>query len=304
MRIQQDALSYHNKGISHTNSFFLFACPDLSRLRKLREEDRDEVVAFLNLRPVHTIAMTSFINDNGIENPSNRGIFYGYCGMDDKLEGVALIGHSTLIEARNNDAIRAFALAAKGSETQIKLVMSSDRVAELFWLHYTDGLRQPRLASTEILFEVAFPFLVQNCEWDIRTAKPEELTMVAEAHAEVALIESGVDPMQADRNGFLERALDRIKKGRTFVVVEDGTLIFKADIVAETDNVVYLEGVYVSPARRGKGIGASCMAKLNLQLLEKVQNICLLSNESHSSAHKCFEKAGYKRTGKCTALFV
>lgn len=46
--------------------------------------------------------MTSFINDNGIESELNRGKFYGYCNVYGEFEGVALIGHSTLGEARSD----------------------------------------------------------------------------------------------------------------------------------------------------------------------------------------------------------
>jgi predicted GNAT family acetyltransferase len=36
-----------------------------------------------------------------------------------------------------------------------------------------------------------------------------------------------------------------------WVIVKDQRLIFKADIQAETPEVIYLEGVYVSPKARG-----------------------------------------------------
>lgn len=303
MRSQEYQLSYQTNLVSHTNAS-LALCPDLTRLYQLTENDRDEVMRFLNTKPVHTIAMSSFINDNGIESPANRGSFYGYRGNDGKFEGVALIGHTTLIEAHSTEAVRAFAFEAKRGIKPINLVMASDVVARTFWLNYAGSLRKPRISSSEILFEIGFPFPVQHSEWQIRNARPEELLTVARAHADVAILESGIDPLLTDMDGFLSRSLDRIKKGRTFVAVENGELIFKADILAETSDVAYLEGVYVAPELRGRGIGSKCLAKLNLMLLDRFHNICLLSNVDHRSAHICFEKAGFRRTGVCTALFA
>jgi predicted GNAT family acetyltransferase len=46
--------------------------------------------------------------------------------------------------------------------------------------------------------------------------------------------------------------LKRIEQRRTFVVFENGKLVFKADIAAETSDVVYLEGIYVAPDTAGK----------------------------------------------------
>jgi predicted GNAT family acetyltransferase len=280
------------------------AVPDLTRLRPLTEANRQEVLSFLKVRPVHTVVMAGWIADNGFENELNRGKFYGYRDTSGQLEGVALIGHTTLIEARSEDALTAFAIAAKMSETSIHVIMSDGDCAESFWRHFARANQKPRLVCTELLFELNFPFLVQECSWNIRSAKVDELEQIAEAHAEVALIESGVDPLKKDREGFLKRTLRRIEKERTFVVFDNGKLVFKADIAAETDDVIYLEGIYVASEYRGKGIGSGCLSKLSRQLLSRGQNICLLSNVEFEYAHRSFLKAGYKNTDSCKTIFV
>ncbi len=278
--------------------------PDMSRVSELRNSDERQALDFLAVRPVHTVVMTSFIEDNGIESPSNRGKFYAYRNEAGGLEGIALIGHTTLIETRSEKALKALAFAARHSEVPIYLMMSEGRTAEAFWSYYNDGLRNPRLVCTEMLFEIGFPFPVQKCEYDIRPARPEELEQIAYAQAEIALLESGVDPMERDREGFLGRVLRRIRQGRIFVVVEEGKLVFKVDVIAQTANVAYLEGVYVSPERRGEGIGSNCLSNVSIRLLDSVQNVCLLSNAAFHGAHSSFRKAGFKNTGKCTTVFL
>jgi GNAT superfamily N-acetyltransferase len=299
-RTQQKA---HAPIAEFTRPLFVVA-PDLSGLRKLKDEDKQEVLAFLSKRPVHTVAMTSFIQDNGIESELNRGEFYEYRNRRGVIEGIALIGHSTLVEARTEDALKALAFAARTTATPINLIMSSGTAAQTFW-NYLKGFQvSPRLTLTELLFEVGFPFPVQSCEFDVRLARPEELETVAEAHAEVAEIECGVNPLVKDREGFLKRMTRRIEQGRVFVVFDGDKLVFKADIVAETDAVAYLEGVYVGPEYRGKGTGSKCLSALCLKLLNKVQNVCLLSNVEFKAAHRSFLKAGMRQTDACTTLFV
>lgn len=283
---------------------FLTEAPNLARVRELGNDDTREVIAFLNKRPVHTVVMTSFIIDNGIESVLNRGKFYGYRDMEGTLEGVALIGHSTLVDARSDAALKALAFIARSSETPINLIMSDGEDALRFWNFFAVGPRCPRLTCTELLFEVGFPFLVQDCKWEIRNAGIEDLQQVAEAQAVVALMESGVDPMERDPEGFLKRVARRIEQGRVFAVTENGKLVFKADIIAETAEVIYLEGIYVSEEYRGRGVGSGCLAKLSLDLLKRSQNICLLSNISFDDVHKTFLKAGYQQMGQCTTLFV
>jgi GNAT superfamily N-acetyltransferase len=248
--------------------------------------------------------MTSFVNDNGIVSDLNRGEFYEYRNRRGVVEGIALIGHSTLVEARTDEALKALAFAARTATTPINLIMSSGTDAETFWNYLRGPQAAPRLSLTELLFEVGFPFPVQNCEYQIRLATEDELTIVAEAHAEVAEIEQGVNPMDRDREGFLKRTLRRIQQGRVFVVFDGDKLVFKADIVAETETVAYLEGVYVSPEYRGQGVGSKCLSRLCLELLGRVENVCLLSNVEFKGAHKSFAKAGMRNTDACTTLFV
>lgn len=270
----------------------------------LSEDDSDDVLNFLRKRPVHTVVMMSFIRDNGLVSELNRGKFYGFRAENGDLEGVALIGHTTLIEARSEKALRAFAALAKKSETPIKMMMSDGVNILAFWQYYSDGLRQPRLICDERLFQLSFPFLTRKCERNIRLASENELEKVAEAHAEIAFEESGIDPMATAREGFLQRTLRRIQQGRTFVVFVGEKLVFKADIAAETEDVIYLEGVYVAPEFRGTGIGSSCLSQLSQQLLEKTEHICLLSNVKFAAAHKSYLKAGFRSDDHCTTIFV
>lgn len=278
--------------------------PDMARVHELTTENTAEVQAFLSARPVHTVVMSSFIADNGIESELNRGKFYGYRNAAGELEGVALIGHSTLVEARSDEALRALAVTARTSKTPIHLVMSSGDAANDFWQEMTDGLTQPRLTCTEALFDVSFPFPVRKTDRKVKNADMSHLIEVAEAQAEVAFVECGVDPMVRDREGFLKRVARRIEQNRVFVVTEGDEVVFKADIIAETAEVIYLEGVWVNERYRGQGIGSECLAALTLELLNRAAHICMLSNVEFKGAHRSFEKAGYKSTDHCTTLFV
>ena len=277
---------------------------EMLRLESLGNSNEKEVLEFLKVRPVHTVVMASFIQDNGLENADNRGKFYGYRRENGKLAGVALIGHTTLVEARSDDALRAFARIARQSDTPIHFMMSDGTTIETFWRYFTGDNRAPRLVCSELLFELTIPFSVQPCKWKVRLANAGELEQIAVAHDEVAFIESGSSPLAKDRAGFLKRCLKRIEQKRTFVVFADGKLVFKADIAAETSDVVYLEGMYVAPEMRGQGVGSNCLANLALRLLEQAENVCLLSNVESKYAHRSFVKAGFKNTDCCQTIFV
>jgi len=278
--------------------------PDISRVCSLRSDKTNDVLAFLSRRPVHTVVMSSWIRDNGIVSPHNRGIFYGYCNDLGELEGVALIGHTTLVEAHTEEALEAFAWIAKSSELKLHFLMAAGDTIETFWSYYVGDASKPRLICSELLFEMTFPTIVRKTVEKLRQATAEDLLLVAKAHAQVAFEESGVNPLEKDCEKFLERTLRRIEKGWCWVLIEEGRLLFKADIVAQTLEVSYLEGIYVAPDVRGNGIGPDCLSQLGLILLQETKSVCLLSNVEFEPAHHAYKKAGFRIKDKCQTIFV
>src|SRR2546425_9171144 len=87
--------------------------PDSLSIQPLRVGQEAEVLAFLAERPLHTFVMAGHIRDNGLESPHNRGLFYDCRDYRQRLEGVALIGHATLVETRSNAALAAFSHLAQ-----------------------------------------------------------------------------------------------------------------------------------------------------------------------------------------------
>src|ERR1043166_2955718 len=64
-------------------------------IEKLKNTNLPEVLSFLDERP--NVILSGLIHDNGLESKLNRGEYYGYRGAAGTLEGVALIGHATLL---------------------------------------------------------------------------------------------------------------------------------------------------------------------------------------------------------------
>ena len=76
---------------------------------ELSAADEPEVLEFLSARTIHTVFMASLIRDNGLVSPHNRGSFYACRDQYGRLEGVALLGHATVIEARTENSLASFA---------------------------------------------------------------------------------------------------------------------------------------------------------------------------------------------------
>ncbi len=274
-----------------------------SAVHLLTDEHETEVLNFLAARPVHTVFMAGFIRDNGLESTLNRGSFYAYRDAEGQLEGVALIGHATLVEARSDAALTAFArLARNGSNAH--MIMGEEEKIELFWRAYSEIEQKPHIICSELLLEQRWP--AEQCEIvsGLRLATLDDLGHVMLVNAEMAFEESGVNPMERDPIGYRMRTARRIEQNRVWVWVEGDRLIFKADIVSDTPEAIYLEGVYVNPEDRGKGYGLRCFSHLCRTLLARTVSICLLVNEQNKKAQEFYAKAGYKLQSRYDTIFL
>jgi predicted GNAT family acetyltransferase len=269
----------------------------------LTADTETEVLAFLSHRPIHSVAMQSFIHDNGLESPLNRGRFYGYRDVNGRLEGVALIGHATLLETVSDRALRALARVARDCSYTHMIMGEKDRLAD-FWSSYSEPGQEPRLACRESLLELQTPDANMDTVTGLRLATEDELDFVLPIQAELARAESGIDPSKVDPDGFRKRCLRRIQQQRTWVLFEDGKLIFKADVISETSQVIYLEGVWVREEARNDGTGSRCMAELSRRLLTKVNSLCLLANELNIRALAFYRKCGFRFRATYETIFL
>jgi predicted GNAT family acetyltransferase len=257
----------------------------------LHNSELVDVLMFLGRRPIYTAYLAGMIRDNGLESQLNRGTFYGYRNHLGKLEGVALIGHATLLETSSDQALQAFAKTAQHCNA-VHLIMCEENRIENFWSYYAVEGQEMRRACRELLFELRWPIEVSQVS-TLRRATAEDLPLLLPVHAEMALDESGVDPRQQDAAGFYARYARRISQGRTWVLTEDGKLQFKAEVVAETPETTYIEGVWVNPAARRQGYGRRCMSQLARTLLWRTKSICLFVNDENEDAQRFYKQAGY-----------
>jgi len=277
---------------SDARSFDVFARDEPCIISELSTADEAEVFEFLSARTIHTVFMASLIRDNGLVSPHNRGSFYSCRDPYGRLEGVALLGHATVIEARSENALASFARLARNC-LNARLIRGEQETISNFWKHYANSGQEPRLVSRELLFEQKAPATCEH-ENDLRLATLSDLDKVLAVNASMALQEGGTSPMQNDPGGFRFRTARRIEQGRIWVWMQDDRLVFKADVVAETPQVTYLEGVHVHSEERRRGYGLRCLSSLSSILLGRSESICLTVNEKNKNAFKLYEKAGYQ----------
>jgi predicted GNAT family acetyltransferase len=273
------------------------------RAEQLTDSHRNEALNFLAARPLQTVMLAGFIRDNGMESPLNRGRYYATRDAEGRINGLALIGHATLIETESAEALAVFAKIAKDC-TNSHILVGEKETVEGFWQTYAEEDETPRLVCREMLYEQRWPVEVRESVRGLRQATLNDLDVIMPVHAQLAFEESGVNPLERDPVGFRLRCARRIEQGRVFVWIENNKLMFKADIISDTPDGIYLEGVYVNEEERGKGYGLRCLSQLSRNLLARTKSICLLVNEHNWKAQAFYLSAGYKLRGTYDTIFL
>lgn len=276
-------------------------CGQPGEVRRLTEADRAETRRLLSADPVQTVHLQSLIEDYGFDSPALRGHFFGYFAAG-QIAGVALIGHQVMIYAPDT-ALTLFADAAAESEVKINLVFGPAAQVTAFTAALRERGREPESARDFYWYVCEQPRLPLK-ELQLQQANLSHLEIVEGAHAQMFVEATGSDPRAKDAEGFSRRVRERIEKGRTWVKVEDGKLVFKAELQSITPEAIYLEGIWTAPESRGRGIAKACVVELTHRRLRKQQTICLVVEPGEKVAQHIYQQAGFDHCGDYQACYL
>ena len=128
----------------------------------------------------------------------------------------------------------------------------------------------------------------------LRPATRADLDVLVPACAKAHFEELGVDPLRRDPNGFRWRTRIQIEEGRSWIWVEDGVILFKAEASAWTPSAVQLQQVWVDPPARREGNAARALRDLIRLLLDQVPAVCLFVRSENVPAIRLYEAVGMR----------
>jgi predicted GNAT family acetyltransferase len=134
---------------------------------------------------------------------------------------------------------------------------------------------------------------------DVRLVEPHEVDVLLPACVAMFTEEVGVSPLTGD-GGALYRARveELIATGRAFARLEDGVVAFKAEIGAATRAACQVQGVWVHPSLRRRGIGTAGMAAVVIAAQASIAPVVsLYVNDFNIPARRSYKKVGFKEIG-------
>ena len=140
----------------------------------------------------------------------------------------------------------------------------------------------------------------------VRRATSADLELLVPACIAMFIAEVGVSPVAGGlAAAYRARIAEIVKEGRSFVRIEDGVVLFKAEVGAVAQDVCQVQGVWVDPAYRGHGHSISGMASVVTMAREQIAStVSLYVNSYNTAARKAYRTVGFDERGAfATVLF-
>jgi predicted GNAT family acetyltransferase len=138
----------------------------------------------------------------------------------------------------------------------------------------------------------------------VRRTGSDEVSALYPACVAMYTEEVGVSPeLGGGADLYRARVAQLVAKGWSFARIEDGKVVFKAEVAAATPHACQVQGVYVDPCRRGEGLAAAGMAAVVQHALRDIAPVVsLYVNEHNVAARRAYARAGFRQTASFTTV--
>jgi len=137
----------------------------------------------------------------------------------------------------------------------------------------------------------------------VRPPRPDEVDLVLPAAEHMFTEEIGYPPYTGSPTFYRDSIWRLVKGGRTYVVVEDGRVIFKADVGSVALDACQIQGVWLAPDLRGRGLAAPMMAAaLEQTLADHAGLATLYVNDYNAPALATYRRIGMEQVGTFSTI--
>jgi predicted GNAT family acetyltransferase len=140
---------------------------------------------------------------------------------------------------------------------------------------------------------------------EVRRVRIDELDAYLVAAVDMFIGEVGIDPRIGDGGrGYRRRIAGLIAAGRAWARFERGEVIFKAEVGSQSPAVGQIQGVWVHPDRRGRGLGAAGTAALVAAVVAEGRIASLYVNGYNTVARAAYERVGFTQVGTFATVLL
>jgi len=274
-----------------------------SAARLLDERDLPEVLALLERDPVADVFVASRVQAAGLSEPRLRAQVWGI-GDRGRLESLCYAGANLVPVQAGPEAVRAFADRARRQGRRCSSVVGASGAVVPLWqllAPHWGAARDVRVDQPLLALEGP-PSVAPDPA--VRQVRPDELELLLPACIAMFTEEIGVSPTAGGGGAvYRARVAELIAAGRAYARIEGGQVLFKAEVGAASDRVCQVQGVWVQPALRGRGLSvAGTAAVVELARAQVSPVVSLYVNDYNVPARRAYARVGFSEVGRFTSV--
>src|SRR5450756_1190875 len=275
------------------------------QVRLLDDRDRAAALEICGADPVANVFVESRVRALGADPVRLGAQLLGF-EQGGRLVSLCYSGANLVPVQATSAAVAAFAeRAMRQGRRCSSLVGPSAAVSELwgYLRPYWGPARDVRAAQP--LMAIDGPSIVAP-DPAVRRVRTDEIDILLPASIAMFTEEVGISPLAGDGGAsYRARVTELVRAGRALARIEDGRVIFKAEIGAATSQSSQVQGVWVRPEYRGHGVAAPGMAAVVAYAREKISPIVsLYVNDFNTPARATYLRAGFREVGEFMSVPV
>jgi hypothetical protein len=271
-------------------------------VRLLDDRDADAALEVVARDPVANVFVGSRLDAVGLDSRRLGAEVWGY-SEDGTLVSLCYAGANLMPVQAGPAAAAQFAERARRAGRHCSSIVGPSDAVETMWSVLRGSWGVARDVRRQPLMAIDKPSAVAP-EPGVRRVRIDELDTLLPACVAMFTEEVGVSPTSGD-GGVLYRArvAELIAEGRAFAFIEDGRVLFKAEIGSATQQACQVQGVWVDPALRGRGLGTTGAAAVVDYALEDIAPVVsLYVNDYNEPARRAYERVGFATVGSFTSV--
>jgi predicted GNAT family acetyltransferase len=237
----------------------------------------------------------------GMNESAMGGQFWGLAGGRD---GLLFAGASMVPLAGDASSMRSFAhVAARRGRKCATILGPADLVLPL-WdrLEPRWGTARDVRADQPLMVCAGDPLLAGDPQ--VRLVRPDELDGYFPSAVAMFTEEVGVDPRTGDNGrGYRARIAELIGARRAYARFDGDQVMFKAEVGSLSRSVALIQGVWVHPDLRGRGLAAPAMAAVVRSIQHDLRRTpSLYVNQYNRAAFRTYSKIGFTQVGRFASV--
>lgn len=270
--------------------------------KQIGSRDLDDVRRVLDADPIASCMIASRVEEFGVDPRMIHGELWSRGGPSSSL----CFAGANLVPLRGElDDIRAFADRAcriprmcSSLVGRAELALPLWEMLELDWGSAREvRAEQPLMAVSEPLACAPNP--------SVRQVRSDELDIYLPAAVSMFIEEVGIDPRANDGGrGYRHRVASLIAAGRAWAHIEDGQVVFKAEVGSVSSRCGQIQGVWVNPEFRGQGYGITGTAAVAESIMASGRIASLYVNSFNTIARSTYSRVGFRQVATFATVLL